>query len=108
MSELKRYKWPIIALISTIVVLMLMIAIGYTIGILSEDPDGLEKTLLSYYDEEWLENLPSPWVPWLSWITNDYIAGLLGVVLTAIILVVIFYGIIYLKKKRSKTALENS
>ena len=55
MVEWERYKWPIITIVVIIGVLMLMIAIGFTLGILSEDPDGLERALIDIRGEEWLE-----------------------------------------------------
>jgi len=79
---------------------VLVIAIGFTIGFLSEDPDGLERVLIDYYGEEWLENLVSPWIPFLSWITNDYVAGIIGIVLSIAVLMGSFYLITRLKKRK--------
>lgn len=80
---------------------MIMVAIGFTLGILSEDPDGLERVLIDARGEEWLESLPSPWEPILGWIESDYVAGIIGVLLSVIIMVAVFYLIIYLKKKQT-------
>jgi len=80
--------------------LMLVIAVGFTIGFLSENPDGLERVLIDYYGEEWLDNLFSPWIPFLSWITNDYVAGILGIVLSIAVLMGSFYLITHLKKRK--------
>jgi len=100
MSEKKRYKWPLITIIVIVAALMLVITVGFTIGFLSENPDGLERVLLDYYGEEWLENLFSPWIPFLSWITNDYVAGILGIVLSIAVLMGTFYLITRLKKRK--------
>lgn len=81
---------------------MTMIAIGFTIGILSENPDGLERVLIDNNGESWLENLPSPWIPLLSWIQNDYIAGIIGIIISAGLILFAFYVIKY---KRNKTEL---
>lgn len=59
-----------------------MIAIGYPLGILSENPDGLERVLIDQNGETWLENLSSIWIPFLSWIENNYIAAIVGVLLS--------------------------
>ncbi|MFX1340809.1 MAG: hypothetical protein ACFFDK_19520, partial [Promethearchaeota archaeon] len=94
-------KWPILTIVIIIVVLMLMITIGFAIGILSEDPDGLERALIDARGEKWLENLQSPWVPILGWIESDYIAGIIGILLSVVLMVAIFYVIAYIKKKRA-------
>lgn len=99
MVDLKEYKGAIIAIIVIIAVLMVMIAVGFTIGILSEDPDGLESSLIGVRGEEWVENLPSPWDPILGWINNDYVAGIVGILLSVGLMMGIFYMIIILKKK---------
>jgi len=100
MAEKGRYKWPLITIIVIVAALMLVIAIGFTIGFLSENPDGLERVLIDYYGEEWLENLYSPWIPFLSWITNDYVAGIIGTVLSIALLMGTFYLITRLKKRK--------
>ena len=100
MAEKNRYKWPIITIIIVVAGLMLVIAVGFTIGFLSENPDGLERVLIDYYGEEWLENLFSPWTPFLSWITNDYVAGIIGVVISVAVLMGTFYLITRLKKRK--------
>jgi len=98
----KRYKWPLITLIVIIAALMFVIAVGFTIGFLSEDPDGLERVLINNNGEEWLENLYSPWIPFLSRITNDYIAGIIGIILAIAIMIAVFYLIIFLKKRNTE------
>jgi uncharacterized membrane protein len=97
--EFEKYKWPILTIVIIILVLMVMIAVGFTIGILSEDPDGLERALINARGEEWLENLPSPWEPILGWIESDYVAGIVGILLSIVFMCAVFYIIIYLKKK---------
>lgn len=101
MVEFKRYKWPIITVLIIIVALMVVLATGFTIGFLSEDPDGLERVLIDIYGEEWLENLISPWIPILSWITNDYFAGIIGIILSITVIIGVFYLISYSKKKKT-------
>lgn len=83
-----------------IIALMLVISVGFTIGFLSENPDGLERVLIDYYGEEWLENLYSPWIPFLSWISNDYVAGSIGIVLSIAVMMGIFYVITRFKKRK--------
>jgi len=100
MSLIKRNKWPLITILIIVVSLMSVLAVGFTIGFLSENPDGLERVLIDYYGEEWLENLYSPWIPFLSWITNDYVAGIVGVVLSITVLMGTFYLIAHFKKKK--------
>ena len=102
MFEISRYKWPLITVVVVIAALMFVIAAGFTIGFLSENPDGLERVLIDINGEEWLENLFSPWIPILSWVTNDYFAGIIGIVLSIAIMTGIFYLITYLKKRDTK------
>lgn len=99
MVEISRYKWPLITVVVVVASLMFVLAVGFTIGFLSENPDGLERVLIDINGEEWLENLFSPWVPILSWVTNDYVAGIIGIVLSIAIMTGVFYLITYLKKK---------
>ncbi len=77
---------------------MLVLATGFTIGFLSENPDGLERVLIDIHGEEWLENLISPWIPILSFITNDYVAGIIGIVLS----ITLMTGVFYLISKKKK------
>jgi hypothetical protein len=81
---------------------MLAIAVGFTIGFLSNDPDGLERVLIDYYGEDWLENLFSPWTPILSWLNNDYVAGIVGIVLSIAVMMTAFYLITRFKKRKLK------
>lgn len=102
MVEFKRYKWPIITVLVIVAALMLVLATGFTIGFLSENPDGLERVLIDTYGEEWLENLFSPWTPILSWITNDYVAGIIGIISSITLMIGVFYLISYSKKKKGQ------
>ena len=77
-----------------------MLFIGIPLGILSENPDGLERVLIDQKGEIWLENLVSPWIPFLSWIQNDYIAGALGVIITMVGMTSLFYFIAKQKKEK--------
>ncbi len=83
---------------------MLVISIGFTLGFLSEDPDGLERVLIDAYGgaeegEEWLEGLSSPWDPIFGGIESDYIAGLIGILLSFVIIMAVFFLIVKFKKK---------
>ncbi|MFX1587920.1 MAG: hypothetical protein ACFFC1_07180 [Promethearchaeota archaeon] len=99
MVNINKYKWPLITVVIIVAVLMLMIAIGFTIGILSENPDGLERVLIDNNSESWLENLPSPWIPFLSWIQSEYLAGIIGIVVSVGLILFVFYIIKYKKKE---------
>ena len=99
MVDYKKFMWPIITILVITVVLMLMIAVGFSLGILSEDPDGLERVLIDIKGEPWLEELPSPWEPILGGIESDYVAGIIGILLAIAIMITLFYLIILLKKK---------
>ncbi|NHJ19940.1 MAG: hypothetical protein EAX91_03265 [Candidatus Lokiarchaeota archaeon] len=81
---------------------MLVISVGFRIGFLSNAPDGLERVLIDYHGEDWLDNLFSPWIPILSWLNNDYIAGILGIVLSITIMMSAFYLIARFKKRKVK------
>ena len=100
MGVIKKYKWPLITILTVVAALMFVIAVGFTIGFLSDNPDGLERVLIDIKGEEWLENLFSPWIPFLSWITNDYVAGIIGIVLSITVLTGTFYIITRLKKRK--------
>ncbi|MFX0033167.1 MAG: hypothetical protein ACFE8E_11130 [Candidatus Hodarchaeota archaeon] len=95
-----QYKRPIMIIALVIIALVLMIAIGFPLGILSQNPDGLERVLIDYNGESWLENLFSPWTPFLVWIENEYLAGIIGIILTTVVIVVVFYFIAFLKRRR--------
>lgn len=100
MVKFEEIKWPIITLIIIIGGLMVMIAVGFTLGILSDDPDGLERALIDTRGEDWVENLKSPWEPILGGIESDYIAGIIGILLSLVFIIVIFYLIVYAKKRK--------
>jgi hypothetical protein len=97
----KKHRGIFLTLILVVVILLVMIAIGYPLGILSESPDGLERVLIDHNGEPWLENLVSPWIPLLSWIENNYIAAIVGVCLSAIVIFA-FFKIVSHYKKRQK------
>lgn len=100
MVKFEEIKWPILSIVIIIAILMLMIAVGFTIGILSDDPDGLERALIDTRGEEWVENLHSPWDPILGGIESDFIAGIVGILLSVALMIAIFYIIIYIKKRK--------
>ena len=100
MTDIKNYERPLISILIIIVILVIMVAIGFTIGILSTNPDGLERVLMDQNGEPWLENLKSPWVPILSWITSDYAAGIFGIIISVLLIILVFYSVSYFKKKR--------
>jgi len=97
--NISKYKRPITSILAVSMTLIVMIAVGFTIGILSGAPDGLERVLIDQNGESWLDNLTSPWVPILNWITSDYGAAILGIAISILVMVSIFYIIIRHKKK---------
>ena len=101
MVEWVRYKWPIIGIVSITTVLLIMIAVGFSIGFLSEDPDGLERVIIDAKGEEYLEGLPQAWNPLLGWLESDYFAGIIGIVLSVVVMVSVFYLVVYLKKRKA-------
>jgi len=94
-----KYRRPIISILAVTGTLMLMMAVGFTIGLLSGAPDGLERVLIDQNGESWLDNLASPWIPLFNWITNDYGAAILGIVISILAMSSTFYLIIRYKKK---------
>lgn len=99
--NISKYKRPIISVFVITGALILMIAVGFTIGILSDAPDGLERVLIDQNGESWLEGLASPWEPIFSWILSDYGAAILGISVSIILMSSTFYLIIRYKKKNS-------
>jgi hypothetical protein len=97
--NISKYKRPITSILAVSMTLIVMIAVGFTIGILSGAPDGLERVLIDQNGESWLDNLTSPWVPILNWITSDYGAAILGIAISILVMISIFYIIIRHKKK---------
>ena len=87
-----KYKRPITSILAVTGVLMVMIAVGFTIGILSGAPDGLERVLIDQNGESWLDNLASPWIPCVA---------ILGIVISILIISSTFYLIIRYKKKNT-------
>ena len=100
MLSLKEHKKPLLSIFVIALALVVMIAVGFTIGILSNNPDGLERMLIDANGEEWLESLPVFLQPIFGWLENEYIIGILGMMLTVTIIVGTFYTIGYIKKKR--------
>jgi hypothetical protein len=98
----KKHKRIFTSLIVVAAILLVMIAVGYPLGILSENPDGLERVIIDSKGESWLESLASPWVPFLSWIENNYIAAIVGIILSVVIIFAIFKFISYRKKSKSE------
>ena len=96
-------RWSIITIGIIVGVLMIMLAIGFIIGILSGNPDGLERSLIDARGEEWVEGLASPWEPIFGWIGNDYIVALLGISLTLLFVIGFFALIAYGTKKKRQS-----
>ena len=96
-------RWSIITIGIIVGVLMIMLAIGFIIGILSGNPDGLERSLIDARGEEWVEGLASPWEPIFGWIGNDYIVALLGISITVLLIIVFFELIAYNTKKKRQS-----
>ncbi len=99
--NISKYKRPVTSVIIVTGTLLLMIAVGFTLGFLSNAPDGLERVLIDLYGESWLESLVSPWIPLLSWITNDYGTAIIGIVLTIVVMSSTFYLITKHKRRIS-------
>lgn len=78
---------------------MLLLAVGFTLGILSDDPDGLERALIDARGEDWVDSLQSPWAPILGGIESDFISGIVGILLSVALMIAIFYLIAYAKKR---------
>jgi hypothetical protein len=97
MVNWKIYKTPIIILVITIIALGLLLAFGFTLGIISNNPDGLERVLEDFGVGE----LHDFWYPIFAWIENEYIAGILGIVLSMIIIGGVFYLLSFFKHKHS-------
>lgn len=100
MVKFEEIKWPILTILIIVAVLMVLLAVGFTIGILSDDPDGLERALIDTRGEDWVEDLQSPWDPILGGIENDFIAGIVGILLSVALMIAIFYLIVYVKKRK--------
>lgn len=99
--RLRKYRSFIIFIVLIVGMLMLLMSIGFTLGFLSNNPDGLERVLIDQKGENWVENLTSPWLPLLNWISNDYITGIVGVVLTLGIIMSVFHTLKRVKKKNN-------
>jgi cobalt/nickel transport system permease protein len=105
--NISKYRRPITSIIAVIGTLMVMMAVGFTIGILSSGPDGLERVLIDQNGESWLDNLVSPWLPLFAWITNDYGAAILGIVISVLVMSSTFYLIIRYKKNNTINSLDS-
>lgn len=99
MVKFEEIKWPILTILIIIVFLMVLLAVGFTIGILSDDPDGLERALIDARGEDWVDSLQSPWDPILGGIESDFISGIVGILLSVALMIAIFYLIAYAKKR---------
>jgi hypothetical protein len=97
-----KYKKTLLYGIIIIVILIVVIAIGFPLGFLSTDPDGLERTIIDAQGEQWLENLGAFWYPILSWIENEYIAGILGITITLGMAIGIFSLLKFVRNKKRK------
>jgi hypothetical protein len=106
MGNFARYKRPLILVVIIAGALMFMMTIGFVLGILSDDPDGLERSLIDAKGEEWVEGLSSPWEPIFGWIGNDYIVAIIGISLTVLLIVGFFALIAFMAKKKRKKELE--
>ena len=96
MLSLKESKKSIITIFVVIVGLLVIMAVGFTVGILSSDPDGLERVLIDAGVEEPAEIF----TPLLAWIENDFIIAILGIGMTAAIITATYYTLGYIKKRR--------
>ncbi|MFW9940704.1 MAG: energy-coupling factor ABC transporter permease [Candidatus Thorarchaeota archaeon] len=105
--KIAGYKRPITSILIVTGILLSMIAVGFTIGILSDAPDGLERVLIDENGESWLDNLVSPWIPLLSFITNDYGAAILGIVLSILVMSSSFYLIMRYRKNNTVKSIDS-
>ena len=99
----KNHKKPLIYTLIIIAIFVVILAIGFPLGFLTQDPDGLERVIIDFRGETWLENLEGFWFPILSWIQNEYVAGILGIVITLIVTIGIFKLLKYTRTKKIKT-----
>jgi len=102
MSNFKQYKRPIFYIIIILGVLILFLTFGFTLGVLSDNPDGLERVIIDNNGESWLEDLPSLWTPLLSWIKSEIFIGIIGILISFIFLISVFYVIMH--KRSIKTS----
>ena len=99
----KNHKKPLIYTLIIIGIFVVILAIGFPLGFLTQNPDGLERVIIDFRGETWLENLTSFWTPILSWIQNEYVAGILGIIITLIITIGAFKLLKYSRAKKVKT-----
>jgi hypothetical protein len=98
-----KYKRPLIYTIVIIVILIIVIAIGFPLGFLSGNPDGLERVIIDSKGEPWLENLKTFWYPIFSWIENEYVAGIIGILLTLAIAIGLFNLVKFVRNRKPET-----
>ncbi|MHA2009021.1 MAG: hypothetical protein ACXABO_16565 [Promethearchaeota archaeon] len=101
-----KLKQPIITLVIIMGVLMLTLGLGFRVGILSRDPDGLTRTLIDgngsgEEGEIWMEDLLSPWSSPLGNINNEYFTGIIGIAFTFVLMLGIFRVITVFNKKKN-------
>jgi hypothetical protein len=96
----KNYKKPLIYTLIIIAIFVVIFAVGFPLGFLTQDPDGLERMIINFRGETWLENLESFWFPILSWIQNEYVAGILGIIITLLITIGAFKLLKYTRTKK--------
>lgn len=110
MMDKENSKKAIIIIVVISAILMVFVAVGFTIGILSEDPDGLERSLIDAWGggeegEEEVEGLPTVFAP-LGFIENDYVAGIIGIALSVILMIGLFYGISKIMQRKKEANVE--
>jgi len=102
MNNFKQYRRAIFYIIIILGVLMLFLTFGFTLGVLSDNPDGLERVIIDNNGRSWLEDLPSVWTPLLSWIKSDIFTGIIGILISFIFLISVFYAIMHKKSVETK------
>jgi hypothetical protein len=96
----KNHKKPLLYTLIIIGIFVVILAIGFPLGFLTQNPDGLERVIIDFRGETWLENLQSFWFPILSWIQNEYVAGILGIIITLVITIGVFKLLKYTRSKK--------
>ena len=98
----KNHKKPLIYIVIIIAIFIVVFAVGFPLGFLTQDPDGLERVIIDFRGESWLENLENFWFPILSWIQNEYVAGILGIIITLLVTIGAFTLLKNTKAKKIK------
>ena len=96
MGAINEKGKPIIVIVVVTTVLILMIAFGITIGIVSADPDRLERMI----EDAGVEEPAGFFEPLLAWIQNEYIVAIVGILLIIGITLTTFYLIGFIKKQK--------